>query len=548
MSQTHPKYEDWKATIESDPDLFLALAEETGLVDRLRERLKVRQQAPDFDAVAGKRMSELTPEQQEDARELWLRNQAGWFKDKDELDFLFKRLDQAREGAEPKHTTATPEANHQLGQVIRQRIHLANAILQSAKEAGIYSATDAKQQENLTISDLVALAEQTGKAAKATTGRAAMLDTLAVPGERFIPDWEAVEAIKRLDKTYYQRWRDHTLSGHDQQGYVTGNVPSGDLALIIEYTRRQLIEHGGMKVSEAPSNASTESTQQASPDTQPASVNDPGRTNAHGRNGLALIETMEALDKDEPPRVVALVDRESNEFSMIRVDPGEFETRILINEPGKRVHHYQMSQFAQLFWMTPADRFNAMDYPDWSKVAQFIRKATVAAQLGEPDITCTFADTPHLMAAHPTLSPDTARERLNLLERYPSASDTQAKLELTEILMAHRHGVAPDRSLFSQESLQSTPFAELVEMTDPEAIQAEVEEKYDIAHGFGAELEGDESRGYETSPVDMLRYDAMLQEVRELKGLQQAVHARQGSAVDVSDDISDEPEDFMRPG
>lgn len=289
--------------------------------------------------------------------------------------------------------------------------------------------------------------------------------------------------------------------------------------------------------------ANLEARRTASGDRQPVAVNDPGRTNAHGRNGLALIEKMEALDKDEGPRVVALVDRESNEFSMIRVDPGDFETRILNNEPGKRVHHYQMSQFAQLFWMTPVDRFNAMDYQDWSKVAQFIRKATVAAQLGEPDITSTFADTPHLMAAHPTLSPDTARERLNLLERYPSASDTQTKLELTEILMAHRHSVAPDRSLFSLESLQSTPFAEQVEMTEPEAIHEEVEEKYDIAHGFGAELEGDESRGYETSPVDMLRYDTMLQEVSELKRLQQAVNARHGSAADVSDD----PDDFMRP-
>lgn len=270
-------------------------------------------------------------------------------------------------------------------------------------------------------------------------------------------------------------------------------------------------------------------------DIQPVSVNDSNQMNAHGKNALTLTDMMEALDKDGP-RVMAKVDKKSGEIDQIVVDPSPRTTQSLLSDtPDKRIHHYRMSQFTQLFWMTPASRFGAMDYHDWSKVAQFIRQAATETQLGEPDTACTFADTPHLMAAHPTLSPDTARERLNLLERYPSASDTQSKLELTEILMAHRHGVAPDRSLFSLESLQAIPYLELVRMTEPEAIDEEVAEKEGAINTLGDT----------TSLVAMRHRDVLKQEVSELKNLQQAVHVRHGLADTTYEEH--EPDDAIRP-
>lgn len=53
---------------------------------------------PDFGAVHDKRMSELTPEQREDAHELWIREQLGWFTpyNQKHIKFLLKRLDTAR--------------------------------------------------------------------------------------------------------------------------------------------------------------------------------------------------------------------------------------------------------------------------------------------------------------------------------------------------------------------------------------------------------------------------------------------------------------------
>ncbi len=60
--------------------------------------LTVRAPTPDFDAVRDKRMSELSPGQQDDALELWLREQVGWMGQYHEqhYHFLFKRLDEAR--------------------------------------------------------------------------------------------------------------------------------------------------------------------------------------------------------------------------------------------------------------------------------------------------------------------------------------------------------------------------------------------------------------------------------------------------------------------
>lgn len=52
--------------------------------------------APDWTAIADKRMSELTPAQQQDARELWLRNNAGYCASEEHVQFLLKRIDEER--------------------------------------------------------------------------------------------------------------------------------------------------------------------------------------------------------------------------------------------------------------------------------------------------------------------------------------------------------------------------------------------------------------------------------------------------------------------
>ena len=60
---------------------------------------------PDFEALNGKRMGELTPEQQDDALELWLREQISAIgRSSHDLEshvvFLLRRLDEAR-GVKP---------------------------------------------------------------------------------------------------------------------------------------------------------------------------------------------------------------------------------------------------------------------------------------------------------------------------------------------------------------------------------------------------------------------------------------------------------------
>lgn len=51
---------------------------------------------PDFSAVEGKRVGDLSPTQMDDATELWLRKNSGWFQEREYLEFLLHRLDQAR--------------------------------------------------------------------------------------------------------------------------------------------------------------------------------------------------------------------------------------------------------------------------------------------------------------------------------------------------------------------------------------------------------------------------------------------------------------------
>jgi hypothetical protein len=51
---------------------------------------------PDWDAIKDKRIGQLNPEQYADAGERWLRDNAGWFRDREYIEFLLHRLDQAR--------------------------------------------------------------------------------------------------------------------------------------------------------------------------------------------------------------------------------------------------------------------------------------------------------------------------------------------------------------------------------------------------------------------------------------------------------------------
>ena len=59
---------------------------------------------PDFEAIANKRMSELTAEEQADAHEYWIRNQIGWFSPDTQrhLLLLIGIIDAGRKEHEPK--------------------------------------------------------------------------------------------------------------------------------------------------------------------------------------------------------------------------------------------------------------------------------------------------------------------------------------------------------------------------------------------------------------------------------------------------------------
>jgi hypothetical protein len=80
---------NWKASAEAK--------DRAALLNKTRESLS----EPDRAAIQDKRMSELTPDQQDDAMELWLRDQIGWFNEDTQrhLKFLLERLSKTRREA-----------------------------------------------------------------------------------------------------------------------------------------------------------------------------------------------------------------------------------------------------------------------------------------------------------------------------------------------------------------------------------------------------------------------------------------------------------------
>lgn len=76
---------------------------------------------PDFAAVRDKRMCDLTPEQQRDARELWLREQLAAMPDyhRDHYKFLLSRLDEARGDVNQSASERTPPAQQPASPVRR---------------------------------------------------------------------------------------------------------------------------------------------------------------------------------------------------------------------------------------------------------------------------------------------------------------------------------------------------------------------------------------------------------------------------------------------
>lgn len=195
-------------------------------------------------------------------------------------------------------TPQNPAKQQATRQLLDQRNRLAYAIENGAINAGLFKPADRAEQSSRNMGNLIKLAEATGEsaaqkandlnklatavsdaaydagmlnpgvglsgpqllmlikdmgeAAKATVGRNEMLAKLERSGDRIITDADAMESLKRLDKSYYRNWRDDTMDGFDKQGIINGNVPVGDIALVGEFARRQLIEHSGMVASPTP--------------------------------------------------------------------------------------------------------------------------------------------------------------------------------------------------------------------------------------------------------------------------------------------------------
>ena len=128
---------------------------------------------PDWSKVEGARIGDLSTDEHADAYELWLRKQFGFFKDSVEIEFLLKRLDQARGKVDqvvaPSDTRAqktdenyvipgdsgSPEWHRESYQTLK--VELINAALQANLVEAIEHQDDI---ESITHDDLLKLTHQ----------------------------------------------------------------------------------------------------------------------------------------------------------------------------------------------------------------------------------------------------------------------------------------------------------------------------------------------------------------------------------------------------
>lgn len=141
--------QEWLETIEADPDLFVALAEETGLADQLRRRLKEPQGQPD---EGQRQRNDDPPTPWSTTRALQQRT--------DQRNALARAIVQNAQGAGIHESTAPNEQKqemrmvevvrlaHELGdraiqgnQAIRQRQALTSRLYEAGQSAGLVDAT-----------------------------------------------------------------------------------------------------------------------------------------------------------------------------------------------------------------------------------------------------------------------------------------------------------------------------------------------------------------------------------------------------------------------
>ena len=188
------------------------------LQETQRELAELRQRAdvapvPDFDAVKGKRVSELDGGQYADASELWLRENKAWFKDAEQINFLLHRLDQAR-GLNPQgkpwtladgHTktmSAGPNEGHENPELQRLTNHydqLATAVIEGATKAGLLDAALSHRFGPLRHRELLKVTQFLGMAAKEGVHSGVSMD--APPSPKRKPDSNSLE-VQRLTRQY----------------------------------------------------------------------------------------------------------------------------------------------------------------------------------------------------------------------------------------------------------------------------------------------------------------------------------------------------------
>lgn len=146
------------------------------------------------------------------------------------------------------------------------------------------------------------------------------------------------------------------------------------------------------------------------------------------------------------PILVSVKDDHPESLHSVIVDPHKWQIKHERDEPGTQTSIQNLSSFVSKLWQYQGAE-KAMTYKDWSQVSDLLKSAMKGIVLEIPNNR-------ELEARNPLdLPPIVAQERLKLLALTPHPDHLQAKLELTEIVIANLYGEPINTSLFSEQSL-----------------------------------------------------------------------------------------------
>lgn len=259
----------------------------------------------------------------------------------------------------------------------------------------------------------------------------------------------------------------------------------------------------------------------------------------------ALQETLDEADTGGHPVLVVSNGHHPDLIEAVIIDPAPWQEQRYRNEGGLVCSRMALSEFAATLWQYP-NLHESMGYGTWTKLAEFVQPHMSEVFLDDPTASGLEATTPT------DLPPVIAQNRLALLDTFAKPENLQAKIELTEVIMANLNGEPVNRSIFSEASLSKPDWHTLTANRD---IGEFVEASQTLANKIEQttlNLNAQRDLGHPPTQDDRFELAALKMEQAELDHLVEmgALHLerQKRQATPDADELDDNLDSDCRPG